>query len=53
MIVAALDVEEYLAHHRSVRTERGHAMVVRNGQARARRVTVGAGTVSIPGTPRQ
>jgi putative transposase len=49
MIVAALEVEveEYLARHRSARTERGHAMVVRNGQGRPRRVTVGAGTVRI------
>jgi len=49
MIVAALDVEvtEYLARHRDVRDERGHAMVVRNGQARPRRLTVGSGTVTI------
>jgi putative transposase len=49
MIVAALEVEvtEYLAHHRESRDERGHAMVVRNGQARPRRLTVGSGTVPI------
>lgn len=49
MILTALEVEveEYLARHRSARDERGHAVVVRNGQARPRRVTVGAGTVRI------
>lgn len=49
MILAALEaeVEEYLTRHREVRDERGHAVVVRNGQARPRRVTVGAGTVRI------
>ena len=45
MILAALEaeVEEYLVRHRAARDERGHAVVVRNGQARPRRVTVGAG----------
>lgn len=49
MIVAALEieVEAYRARHRSARTERGHALVVRNGQARPRRVTMGAGTIRI------
>jgi putative transposase len=53
MIMAALEMEvaEYLAHHREVRDERGHAVVVRNGRARPRRLTMGAGTVSI-GVPR-
>ncbi|MGH7230906.1 MAG: transposase, partial [Nitrospiraceae bacterium] len=49
MILAAWDVEvaEYLARHRAVRDERGHAVVVRNGQARPRRLTVGSGTVTM------
>lgn len=49
MILAALEVEveEYLTRHREPRDERGHAVVVRNGHARPRRVTVGAGTVRI------
>jgi transposase-like protein len=49
MIVAALDVEvaEYLTRHRESRDAHGHALVVRNGQARPRRLTVGSGTVTI------
>lgn len=49
MLVAALEAEvaEYVAQHRSERDGRGHAKVVRNGRARARKVTVGAGTVQV------
>ncbi len=49
MILAALEVEvaEYLVRHRNARDERGHALVVRNGAARPRRLTMGAGTVMI------
>jgi putative transposase len=49
MILAALEVEveEYRQQHRDARDPRGHALVVRNGQARPRRRTVGAGTVTI------
>mgnify|MGYP006296803185 CR=1 FL=1 len=49
MIAAALDeeVEAYLARHREERNERGHAQVVRNGRARPRKVTTGAGTMKI------
>jgi len=49
MIAAALDeeVEAYLARHRGDRDDRGHAQVVRNGQARARKVTTGAGTMEV------
>jgi hypothetical protein len=49
MIMAALDVEvaEYLTRHRESRDAHGHALVVRNGQARPRRLTVGSGTVTI------
>lgn len=53
MLMAALEeeVSEYLSTHREERDERGHAQVVRNGRARARKVTVGAGTVEVR-TPR-
>jgi putative transposase len=49
MILAALEVEvaEYRQQHGDARDSRGHALVVRNGQARPRRLTVGAGTVTI------
>jgi transposase-like protein len=49
MILAALEVEveEYRRQHHEARDSRGHALVVRNGQAQPRRVTVGAGTITI------
>jgi len=49
MLVAALEAEvaDYVVRFRSERDERGHARVVRNGRARARKVTVGAGTVEV------
>lgn len=49
MLIAALEAEagEYVERHRTERDERGHARVVRNGRARARKVTVGAGTVEL------
>lgn len=49
MLEAALKVEvaEHLAKHSAERDERGHAQVVRNGRARARKVTMGAGTVEV------
>jgi putative transposase len=49
MLEAALETEvaEYLARHRGERDERGHAKVVRNGRARPRKVTLGAGTVEL------
>jgi transposase-like protein len=49
MIEAALqgEVEDYLARFRGDRDAAGHALVVRNGTARARRVTTGAGPVSL------
>jgi len=48
MLVAALqsEVADYIERHQE-RDERGHAKVVRNGRARARKVTMGAGTVEI------
>src|SRR4051812_38577397 len=49
MIAAALKVEaeEYIERFAGERDEDGKRMVVRNGRARERRVTVGSGTVAI------
>ncbi len=49
MLEAALEaeVEAYLEKHRGVRDETGRAMVVRNGKARPRKVTCGAGTMEV------
>jgi putative transposase len=49
MIAAAMEVEvaEYVARHRGERDEEGRALVVRNGRARPRKVTLGAGTMEI------
>jgi putative transposase len=48
MLVEALEVEveAYLEQHRQER-EGGRALVVRNGHARERRVTVGSGTLTV------
>jgi len=49
MLAAALEVEvtEYLERHRGQRDVNGHALVVRNGRARPRQITVGSGTFEI------
>jgi transposase-like protein len=49
MLLAALEAEvaAYIEAHREVRDEAGRAQVVRNGRGRARRVTVGAGTLTV------
>jgi hypothetical protein len=49
MIAVALqaEVEDYLERHRGDRDIDGRALVVRNGKARARGVTVGSGTMSV------
>ena len=49
MIAAAMEAEvaEYVGRHRGERDEQGRALVVRNGRARPRKVTLGAGTVEI------
>ena len=46
----ALDAEvsEYLERHGAERGEDGRPLVVRNGHARGRQVTTGAGTVEVP-----
>jgi putative transposase len=49
MLAAALEAEvtSYVERHRSERDEAGRALVVRNGRAQARQVTVGSGTMEI------
>src|SRR5262245_47344380 len=49
MLVAALETEvaAYLEAHRGERDADGHALVVRNGKGRTRKVTVGAGTIPV------
>ncbi len=49
MIACALklEAEDYLARHAGERDEKGHALVVGNGHARPRKVTLGAGTVEL------
>lgn len=49
MLEAALqlEVEEYVTSLRPERDEQGRAQVVRNGKARERQVTLGAGTVKV------
>ena len=46
---AALEAEvsAYVAAHRVERDEQGRAMVVRNGHARGRKVTIGSGTLTV------
>ncbi len=41
------EVEEYIESARSERDQRGHALVVRNGRARERKVLLGAGAVKV------
>lgn len=49
MLVHALDAEvaSYIERHRVDRDEHGRALVVRNGRAEERQVTVGAGTIPL------
>jgi len=49
MLAAALDAEvaEYVDSHRHERDDSGHALVVRNGYARARTITTGNGTIEV------
>jgi putative transposase len=49
MLEAALmaEVASYVQRHGCERDERGHALVVRNGKAQPRQVTMGSGTVEI------
>jgi len=49
MLIAALktEVDDYVKRYRGERDEQGHALVVRNGHARTRKLTLGAGTVEL------
>jgi putative transposase len=49
MLMAALKMEsdDYVERHRDERGEDGHALVVRNGRAPTRKITLGAGTVEV------
>ncbi len=49
MLVIALEaeVDAYLERHLDARDDRGHALVVRNGHARARSVVCGAGAIEV------
>jgi putative transposase len=49
MLIAALKAEadEYVESHCGERDEAGHALVVRNGRAVSRKLTLGAGTVEL------
>ena len=49
MLIQALKAEAdaYVARHRGERDEQGHALVVRNGQGKSRKLTLGAGTVEL------
>jgi len=49
MLMAALEAEaaDYVERRRPERDPAGQALVVRNGRARARKLTLGAGTVEL------
>jgi transposase-like protein len=49
MLLAALETEvaAYLEAHASDRDAEGHALVVRNGKGRTRKVTIGSGTIAV------
>ena len=49
MLAAALQVEvaAYLDAHHDERDAEGHALVVRNGKGRTRKITLGAGTIAM------
>ena len=42
-----VEVAAYLERHDEARDEQGHALVTRHGKARARQVTIGAGTMTV------
>jgi putative transposase len=49
LLAVALEAEvaSYVERYQDERDENGHALVVRNGKARARQVTVGSGTIEV------
>ena len=44
----AVEVAQYVDEHQGERDTQGHRLVVRNGRARPRKVTCGAGTLEVP-----
>ena len=48
MTALAVEVAQYIDEHGEERDEQGHRLVVRNGRARPRKVTCGAGTLAVP-----
>ena len=47
MTALAVEVAQYVDAHQEARDEQGRRLVVRNGRARARQVTCGAGTLEV------
>lgn len=49
MLVEALNLEvaEYILRHAEERDDKGHALVVRNGKAQPRKITLGSGTIEV------
>ena len=49
MLLAALETEvaAYLEDHITDRDADGHALIVRNGRGRTRKITLGAGTIAV------
>jgi transposase-like protein len=47
METLSAEADEYVARHRGERDAAGRALVVRNGQAKTRKLTLGAGTVEL------
>ena len=49
MLIEALraEADDYVERHRGERDEHGRALVVRNGRAQPRKLTLGAGTVEL------
>jgi putative transposase len=49
MLIQALheEVAEYIARHSELKDDNGRALIVRNGKAQSRKVTMGSGTVDI------
>ena len=47
MTALAVEVAQYVDAHQEARDEHGRRLVVRNGRARARKVTCGAGTLEV------
>jgi len=49
MLTMALDLEvaRYVAQHSELKDDNGHALIVRNGKAKTRHVTLGSGTITL------